>query len=1004
MTSELPTEKGAPRTSWARRGWGTLRRHPYWMALVVLAIAVRVALPFVLRPVLEDQISAVLNGRIEVDDVHLSLLRGEAVVSGVRVYEGESDQLASFDQLLANIRWTALPYQQAVVEEIRLISPVVRIVRERDGQINLTRLRAPGQPAPPSEEPEPETEVDGEAGGWPAGLTLLALENATITFSDRTIENFEDIEFNVELLRIERAAYGGPIYDGEGNVTLVAEIAGAPLKIEAGFASEVLSATSTGNIHVSDLNVGLGSPYAAKMLGWSDLRGTLDIDFDFSAESGDAQSPRVALALRDFLIAVEGESEPALTWDSLHVAIQMANPRERFVRVSEVRLTNPVVRVRPAAEQPLLLLSRLDRPGTEEAAPEAASPPAEVAGDSAPRWELDKLVIEGARILVEAPEKTLDVGVDIELTGLASEAGDKAQILVKTRAEGGTLDIGGEIGIAPVSFAGGIDIADLTLPALLAVVPEPRARMLRGGVARTDLDLTLLLKDGEDAPVVDATVSGTVGLSGLDVADADPKRFSFKWDDLAVAIGGIAVRDGALAAEAGEAPIRIASVVLKKPAFRGVRLEDGSIALPAELAAGEAREVRADAIAEEEASDVSDGTTAAAAEPMPGVELAVFRLTNGSLRIVDRAVQPEAKPGLKTFDLSLDGVRMPERRIENLHFTGVGLRGGQIEATGKVAGDATDIVVTVEKYKLVPYDPYAVTFSGYGIRRGMLSIESKVRLEGDDFETHTNVIVHELGLKNTTGTTDFEDQIGVPISLALALLKDTKGDIKLDLPVSGNREGTNVGIGGVVAQQMKRILVNALTSPLKLFGAVGGGDEIGDLSAARIAFAEGAPALSKKGRAQTEKLAKLLRDRPDLAVHLDVVNSLGDIRALQSAKLLEELRAHESLDGDFDTIRSYLEARSGDEDADLPYHLEPILDEMLSRQRPRAADLEVLSSSRVDVVRNLMTGELKVRPEQVIVEEQSSSGYVDGPAVVKAELGVVEEDEEDFEDEDESTG
>jgi hypothetical protein len=993
------------------------------MALVVIVVAVRVALPYVLRPVLEDQISAMLNGRIEVDDIELSLLRGEAVVKGVRIYEGEKDELASFAVLLANIRWTALPFQQAVVEQIHLLSPVVHIVRDRDGEINLTRLPAPLEPASPPEESEPQPETDAGGGGWPAGLTLLALENATITFSDRTIENFDDIEFNVERLQIERAAYGGAIYDGDGKMTLVAEIAGAPLTIEAGFASDILSATSTGNFHVRDLNVGLGSRYAAQLLGWSDLRGALDIDLDFAAESGDAESPRIAIALRDFLIAVEGENEPALQWDSLNVAIQMANPQERFVRVSEVRLTNPVVRVRPAEEQPLSLLSRMDRATADDAAqsdtagdepeeageataPDVDTVPGVVAGDSAPRWELDELVIEGARILVEVPDKTLDVGVEVGLTGLSSEAGDKAHLIVKTAIEGGTLDVDGEIGIAPVSFDGGIDVADLSLPSLLAVVPEPRAKLLRGGIARTDLDLTLLVKEGEDAPAVDATVSGTVGLSGLDVADDDPQRFSFTWDDLDVAIDGIEVRDGALAAAGAAAPVRIASVALTKPAFRGVRLEDGSIALPAVLgtntAEGEAHAASETASQEvETVAVIDDGAGAVPAEPMPGIEVAVFRLTDGSLRIVDRAVQPAAKPGLKTFRLDLDGVHMPERRIDKLHFTGVGLRGGQIEAKGSLAGEATDIVLTIEKYRLVPYDPYAVTFSGYGIRRGMLSIESKVRLEGDDFDTHTSVIVHELGLKNTSGTTEFDNQIGVPISLALALLKDTQGDIKLDLPVSGNRQETNVGIAGIVAQQLKRILINALTSPLKLFGAVAGGDEVGEFSAARIAFADGGPGLSEKGRAQAEQLAELLRDRPELAIHLDVVNSLGDIRALQAAILLEELQAHESLEGDFAAIRSYLQARSDGEEAELPYHLEPILDEMLSRRRPRKVDLEMLSSSRVEVVRELMTGEFQVRPEQVIVEEQQRGGFVAGPAVVEAELGVVEEEEENL---DESIG
>ncbi len=439
-----------------------------------------------------------------------------------------------------------------------------------------------------------------------------------------------------------------------------------------------------------------------------------------------------------------------------------------------------------------------------------------------------------------------------------------------------------------------------------------------------------------------------------------------------------------------------------------MRLEDGSIALPAELSGGaEAQEGAGDTDAatatgdtEAVAAAADGGDTGAAA---PAVEVAKVRITDGSLRITDRAVRPEAKPGLKTFKVSLDGVRMPERKIDKLEFRGVGLRGGEIVATGKLAGEATDVVITIDKYRLVPYDPYAVTFSGYGIRRGMLSVESKISLKGDDFDTNTNVIVHQLGLKNTSAGTEFEDQIGVPVNLALALLKDVEGNITLDLPVSGNSQQTNVSIGSIIGQQLKRILVNALTSPLKMFGALGGGDEVGDLSAAKITFAEGQQSLSKKGRKQTEKIAKLLRERPDLAIHLDVRNSIDDVRAMQTSVLLEELRGREDLSGDIAAIRDYLQARADGVEAQLPYHLEPMLDDMLSRRRPPKAAIEALATSRIDVVRNVMTSELQVRPEQILVEEDISDGMVDGPAVVEAELGVVEEDEEETAEEEEGS-
>lgn len=985
------------------RGWGFLRRHPIWVSLAIVVVAVRLAMPHALRPVLEDQVSALLAGRIEIDDVDLSLLRGEVVLKGVRLLEPDDAEVVSFAALLANVSWSDLLRRNVVLEEIRLTSPVVRVVRDADGALNLTRLAAASESdAAVDVGPAPESGADpqlDEGAAWPLGLTRLTLEDAKITFSDRSIDNAEEIPFEIELLQVEHIAYGGPVYEDDGTVTLVAAIAGAPLRISAGFASEIVSATSSGTFGIHGLDVGLGSPYAAQLLGWTDLRGALDIEVDFAAAAGAAASPRIAIAVRDFLIAVAGEEDPALQWDALEITVEAADAQQRLATVSEVRLTNPRMRVRPADEQPLVLLARSareeaaddsgtaadsDAAGADTAVADAAT---QDAGELPLRWHLGRLALENARIAVEgADAQRLDVGVDVELTGLSSEPGADARLVVKTAFADGTLDIDGTVTIAPISFAGRIDLANLSLPELLAVIPEPRGRVLRSGVARSGLKLAVKVKDEGEAPAVDASVSGSIGLAGLEVADDDPRRFSFKWEDLAIDIDGIDVRDGVPAADGGRAPLRIASVKLQGPALRGVRMEDGSFALPAELTAGaDGGDGEAGAPGERPAADGDSGAA------MPRVELGKLRVSGGSVRLVDRAVQPEGSPGLRTIALALDGVRLPERRIENLQFSAVGLRGGRIDARGAIADDATDIVLSVEKYRLVPYDPYATTFSGYGIRQGMLTVESKVRLQGDDFDSHTSVIVHQLGLKNTAADTEFERQIGVPITLALALLKDARGDIKLDVPVRGNRTATDVGIGGIVTQQLRRILVNALTSPLKLFGVGGGGDAVGNLSAARIPFAEGETALSETGRARATELGVLLRKHPDLAVHLDVRNSLSDVRAMQAKILLAELRAQAKLPDEFATIRDHLEARATGATADLPYHLEPVLDDMLSRQRPPQEEVDALSTSRITVVRELLTGELQVRPEQVLVDEHPGRAAVDGPAIVEAELGVVEE-------------
>jgi hypothetical protein len=968
---------------WADRARAWVRRHPYVTTIAALTVAVRIAMPYVLRPVLESQISAQLNGRVEIEDVDLALLRGLAVVEGVRIFADDvTAPTISFARLSANVRWIALPFQEAIVEEIHLVSPRILVVRGGDGEINLARLPADRDQAPVEESPAESAEE--EEAGWPAGLTRLILEDAAITFRDQTLPDGSEIDFAIERLEVLRSSYGGSIYEEDGKLTFVARVAGAPVEIEAGFDPEILNGTSSGNFTVKGLNVGLGAPYAAQLLGWSDLRGTLDIDLDFAAREADTHSPRIGFDLRDFSITVEGEEQPAIAWDLLTLQIEAIDPEDVVANVSSVRLTNLVLRVRPADEQPLVLLSKMDPAPAEPEESEAAD---EQPGTK-PMWKVSEVAIEGAHILIEAPEQTLDVGIDVHATGLSSEKDTTGKLEIATAIEGGTLEIAGDISVAPPRFDGGLKVNELSLPPVVAVVPQPAAKIIRAGVARSDLQVSFAMRESDDeAAPVDATISGEIGLSGLEIAGPDPEIFTFKWDDANVSIEEIDIRDGVPAGDGGKAPIRIASIELEKPSFLGARLSDGTIALPPEIA-GEAAP-----------HNVEGGEEPAAAEPkvadeqeMPAVELAKFRLTDGSVKLVDYAVQPHTEPGASKIRIALDGVRMPERRIDNLELFVRGVHGGIFKSKGKLAGESTDIAFTIDRYRLRPYDPYATAFLGYEIRSGMLSVDSKISLQGDEFDTQSKITVHRLGLKNAGAQDAFEEEIGMPMSLALALLKDPQGDIKLDLPVSGNSNETNVSIASIVFEQLRRVFVNALLSPLKLFGAIGGGDDtIASIGTARIGFVEGSDTISSDGRGQAEKLAGLLRERPQLAIQLNAVNSQSDILPLQEKVLLAQLS--ESPPGDLATIREYLENRSAGREAQLPFHLQPILDEMLSHRRPGVKDLQENSRRRIETIRNLMVVELQVRPEQIVTDGPTGSRLTGGPPAVEAHLDVVDEEE-----------
>jgi len=137
------------------------RRNQIWLAVLVLLVAFRIALPYVLRPIIVKQADKALVGRIALRDLDLSLLRGGVTLHGLEVYADElpapgappvaqKPPLFAAERLWVQISWLELVLKTIEVKDFALEDFTVRLDRLKDG------LVLP-KPAP---SPEPEKKPD----------------------------------------------------------------------------------------------------------------------------------------------------------------------------------------------------------------------------------------------------------------------------------------------------------------------------------------------------------------------------------------------------------------------------------------------------------------------------------------------------------------------------------------------------------------------------------------------------------------------------------------------------------------------------------------------------------------------------------------------------------------------------------------------------------------------------------------------------------------------------
>jgi hypothetical protein len=158
--------------------------------------------------------------------------------------------------------------------------------------------------------------------------------------------------------------------------------------------------------------------------------------------------------------------------------------------------------------------------------------------------------------------------------------------------------------------------------------------------------------------------------------------------------------------------------------------------------------------------------------------------------------------------------------------------------------------------------PYSSKFVGYKIKSGKLSMDltyniSKAALVGSN---KINIDTITLG-----GTYKSPDAVSLPLELALALLKDSNGQIDLNLPVSGDMNNPEFSYSSVLWKAVGNMITGIVTAPFRFLGSLVAMD--GD-SLKAIDFDQGSFAIISTEHEKLANLQKILGKRPAIKIKI----------------------------------------------------------------------------------------------------------------------------------------
>jgi hypothetical protein len=283
--------------------------------------------------------------------------------------------------------------------------------------------------------------------------------------------------------------------------------------------------------------------------------------------------------------------------------------------------------------------------------------------------------------------------------------------------------------------------------------------------------------------------------------------------------------------------------------------------------------------------------TVPAAKPLP-FPLRIDRVTlqAGSVNFTDNFIKPNYSARLRQVGGRVSGLSTAEGSIAEVELRGSYDDVAPLDLTARVnpfsAQPYLDLQADVKGIDLSPFSPYSGKYAGYAIEKGKLSLFVKYKIENRLLTAENRIFLDQLTFGEPV---DSPDATKLPVNLALALLKNRRGEIDINLPISGSLDDPQFSIGGLILQVIGNLLVKAVSAPFALLGSLfsGGG---GDMSA--IEFDYGRAAFSADAQKSLENLAKALVDRPALKLEIEGrADAERDREALKQVGIERKVRA-----------------------------------------------------------------------------------------------------------------
>jgi len=157
---------------------------------------------------------------------------------------------------------------------------------------------------------------------------------------------------------------------------------------------------------------------------------------------------------------------------------------------------------------------------------------------------------------------------------------------------------------------------------------------------------------------------------------------------------------------------------------------------------------------------------------------------------------------------------------------------------------------------------YMVQFAGYKVEKGKMTLNLDYQIADKKLTASNHFLIDQFELGERV---EHPDAVTLPIKLAVALLKDSNGKIKIDVPISGNLDKPTFNIGALIADALLNSLSKIISSPFTALASLIGHE---DASLNTVNFKAGSATLDINQQVKLREIATALQERPKLMLEI----------------------------------------------------------------------------------------------------------------------------------------